>query len=539
MSNRRFKTHCVLASALYLLLFTVIVHQLGCLERAHSVISVHYDVEWSETAPHQMIVHAKITKPVQEKVIWKRIPLTSDTHRRGWIKPIEPEISENQYEFSVKTQNDSNTFTYVYSFLFSTADPVNRFQASQFGNGTVFIQPVDLFCVPENIIDDTVFSVRFINIPAGIAVHTGWKFDDEMFRVDYRELCNSFLMIGKARQHSLTIGKRSIRMVIEDAVPVHLDAVFTESTRKTTQELNRHFSQIGSGQAVCFFRQLDSTESQAMRRGDMIVIGVPRNETGSDEIKKKIAHELVHIYTDTVHNASWFEESVSEYLAWVTLVRSEQISPQSFLNVTAEKLVQSEHNEYDGTLEDALQARNGASGRNYVYSYGFLALLLLDAEIRSTKSYQSLDSFLENLLGSTETLLEDIDDLQDYLVSYSGPKVSDYLDRLAGNRLKIKPELNKLGLSVHIKGHTLLEVRNKSTGQYDRILESDEIVNINGYDVTSRTMKEVLVKLENRIVKVEVERNRQRVLLDMRIIPRYTISANDDYGSIWRRILNS
>ncbi len=446
-------------------------------------------------------------------------------HRRGFIEWIQPTPIRSLREQSAwkMTVPDDGHIEYIHSFLSSKERPESEFRNSRHDSNGLFLQLVDLFCFPEGITETTRFAVELDGFSDPIVT---WASTGNEYHVTPAQLTGSFLFDGTFRRSE---SQTPFTLFVAQSLPDTLDPLIVRSVEQSMGELTRSFPGLRLRNAMIIVIQTDGFSSRAMRRGDMMVLGLPPTIPFDSEARKRLAHECVHFLGDSEHDVAWFEEGVSEYFAWISLCRSRQISVDEFFEAMAEKIMQVR----------VAEISPGAPNRTQlVYSYGMLGTFALDVAIRATPGGHRIEDLLNAAFaeGKREPLTRR--DIVRYLSEMRVPDASDMFDRIASGELDLLPAIDSAGLKLTETDVTMIS--DPEPGQpHDRILETDTVISINKQSLERSQWHQYLRDHLNTRVEVEVERDGRRVIQHHRIIAKVRLEISDTSGdAIWSEIIH-
>ncbi len=484
-----------------------------------------------------MEVHVSSPEFAGDSIRWHRIPVTRLDHDRGWIDFITPHTSKTDPETWITLLSPDLSCVYHYTFYQAGNSTPDFYINSHASHSHLFIQTMDLFCIPENLHPDAQVDITLV-FPDDVTVYTPWLSANSIYSIDTYQLSHSFIVAGAYREKLITISNHSVRLVIDKQRNSTEDGSIGQSLTASFTNLLQTLPAPNFHHLLVIVQSIDGYVSQAMRRGNTIFIGIPESSSWDKEHHKKIAHELVHLFFDTEHDAAWFEESVSEYLAWITLVRSRQISQDDFYQALSEKWIQVTHSEYSGSLTDASDANREKEARNFLYSYGTLIIFAIDIELRTAPNPQTLNDLLNRLMQrSSESLVSEnllFDELTQLLDSSSIKKIKRMID----GKQDILPVFEKAGLTLKETGYTLLDIRQGPRQEYGRILSTDTLISIEYQHLDKKQLQKYLQDHLNQVVTIQLEREGVRIEQKHRIIPKVTLTPTDfRTGAVWNQIL--
>ncbi|MBN1355231.1 hypothetical protein JXA40_03065 [bacterium] len=499
---------------------------------------VDFKVSWDRTNPFEMTVIMTLPAYPGGNLILQRADISGTDHRRGWIEIDSPGSAEPRSNRWNLHYAPGSEIKYTYSFLLAEDDVGRSFRDSRADQDHLFIQSVDLFCFPHGVHGGTRYSVE-IKLPEDFDLFTTWIKRGDTYLVGFDDLTSAFIVAGRFRTKTVKSGKSTVLLAIDNTRSRREDALIAQSLQKSLAGLQRELPIGTPGRFTFIVEKIRGNISRAMRRGNFILLGIPEILPFDMQERKKISHELFHLMTETTHDASWFEESASEYYAWLILVRTGQIRQQEFFRALAEKITQAQYSEYKDSLRSAIFGKGGEAGRNYIYSLGTLGMFALDIELHASGAARGVSEFITRLHGNPDNIPATEAVLLKYLKQYSELEAPRILTDFAAGKLDITRSLKTAGLDLKISGYTLLDVIQDSTGDYGRILPGDNLISIDYRLLDKAAWRRYLAEHVNEVVTVQIERSGKRIEQKHRIIPRYVIEPVDySPGAVWQRILN-
>ena len=497
-----------------------------------------YRVSWNPENPFEIKVALDLLKPISSSINLGRPVLPMTDHRRGWIEFPEQQsrqITPDRWEISP----GSEMIEYTYSFLTAGDESGEVFRSSRATTSCLFLQSVDLFVVPENITPSTRFEVEF-DLPDDFDVHTSWVETNGKYLVDFSELSSAFIVAGCYRNRELTLTGKKVTMAINHSRPPSEDTLIETAITKTYQYLQQNLSPKTAYQIAIIIESIPGNISRAMRRGNSILIGIPDLQPFGENERKKVAHELVHLFGETEHGtASWFEEGVSEYLGWLTLTRTSQISDKAFFDAQALAVTRVQYSPYKDSLKEATKGAGGEDGRNYIYTLGFLGMYALDVQLRSLGLSKDLLGFLNELHRDSAGQPVSSGKLFRTLQVYGNSASYKLLKDIENGRLDIIRYIHLAGLNLNVKNYTLLEIRQGPDQEFQRILPDDTIISVDFQHLDKAGMRQYFASKSGQIVTVQIERNRKRLEQQHRVIENYIVEPqNYSLTSTWYQILH-
>ncbi|GEM_PF-5454791 len=446
-------------------------------------------------------------------------------HRRGfieWIRPIPNRSLREQSAWKL-TVPDDGRIEYIHSFLNTKERPESEFRNSRHDVNGLFLQLVDTFCYPEGIRDTTRFTVELEGFSNPLVT---WGSSGNGYQVTPAQLTGSFLFDGSFRRSE---SQTPFSLFVAQSLPDTMDPLILSSVESSLGELRRCFPALKMSNALIIAIQTDGFSSRAMRRGDMIVLGLPPSIPFDSEARKRLAHECVHFLGDFEHDVAWFEEGVSEYFAWISLCRSRQVSVHEFFDAMAEKIMQVR----------VAENTPGAPNRvQLVYSYGMLSTFALDVAIRAAPGEHRIEDLLDVAFMDTKRELLTRRDILRYLSELHVPDASVMFDRIASGDLDLLSAIRSAGLKLTETDITMIS--DPEPGQpHDRILDSDTIISINNQTLERARWHQFLRDHINDRVEVEVEREGRRMTQHHRIIAKVKIEIDDtSRDAVWAQIIH-
>jgi predicted metalloprotease with PDZ domain len=517
-------------------LVNIIAALSGCC-KTPVIDTVRYEVTWSKEHPFEMQVIMTLPDYPSGDLPIQRAKIPGKDHNRGFVEILSPHRKSAGKDHWIIPFQLGQEIPYLHSFLLSEDPLGGSFRNSRSEPNHIFIQSVDLFCLPQGIHADTQFEVK-MNLPDEYEIFTTWIRRGDIYRIDYEDLTSAFIVAGKFRTQTVTSGKSKVLLVIDINRPKREDKLIADSLGKSLSSLQRQIPIGTPGRFTFVVENIKGNISRAMRRGDFVLLGISDVLPFGQKERKQISHELFHLKTETVHNASWFEESASEYYALITLVQTKQIRQQAFFQAVTEKITQAQYSPYKGSLRSAVAGKGGENGRNYVYSLGMLGMFALDIELHAAGVSRGLSEFLTHLHSKPENIPATEAILRRNLKRYSNSNALQIMEAFADGKVAVSDALTKAGLSLKTSGYTLLDVVQESTGDFGRILPGDTIISIDYQHLEKSKWRQYLKNHVNQIVTVQIERNGSRIEQKHRIIPKYVIEPLDySLDATWQEIL--
>ncbi len=363
--------------------------------------------------------------------------------------------------------------------------PFGAKEAAYVRDDCVFYTGASLFITMLELKNMTV---RF-NVPNGWKVTVPWQEvsgQENTFRVsDAEELVWIGMLVGKHLERKTHVGKLEVTLAIgqdlkpsaglfdqtvKSIVPAYIkiyggEPVFRGSSiNKFVIFANRDPNYEGGG--AVFVRTIS-----------MMLKDLPKKQDGSSTFSWShiIVHEMGHLWNgQSIREAGqefWFNEGVTDYLAYLLEARAGLISRQELLKAFAQK-----YDEYLAVAGKLSMRRAGDDkGNNYdlVYSGGLIASLALDVELRrDTKNVDGLESLLKRMYGEfgiqdKKYALEDILNLANRIAKTNlQPFFKDYIE---GTKIiPLEKYLDSLGLDikrggVSDKSHTTIQNKSKAS----------------------------------------------------------------------------
>jgi hypothetical protein len=498
------------------------------------VSNVNYRVHWQKEKPFELVVEASISGPKPIKVTWMRPLLSEHDHLRGHIEYISTDIEITPEGEASILLSQENHLNYKYTFLMSDSSEKGFFKNSRSDGDYLFVQAQDLFLIPRSSSSTMRFDIEF-DFPDDFHISAGWPEEDGKYFVESpNQLFNSFIVAGKFRNFESNSQNPIFRLAIDDALPQKNDSIIHRSITRSFNSLSKDLAPIDIQAFDISILETKASTSMAMRRGNSIVMGIPKNLGFDLDQKKRIAHEMIHLFLNISDDASWFEEGLSEHLSWLSLIRSGQIDQEEYFQELANAITRLNYLPHPESMQNAIRGLEGEDFQGFAYDVALLGVFSIDATLRS----KDLDYGIENLFINAQS------ENKPYPVSI---KMIDYelrksnfqegreiLKKLASGQCDIIRYLNLAGLQLQTTDYTLLETRQKTTGRYARLLPTDNIISIDNQKLEKDKWNQYIKNNENKDVLVEIERNGERFQQIHKIIPKYSITPKSiDLASIW------
>lgn len=479
---------------------------------------------------HRFEIAVTLQLPPQlagKRIVMQRPWQNPKDHLRGWIEwknplPLKSIHDRTAWRMDVP---QSGTLEYSYSFLRSEQVSESEFRNSRHDMTGLFIQTVDLFCFPEGISHNAHVKISLKGFSDPIV---DWSGEGHEYSVLPQHINDTFLVDGVYRSHVMMAGSLPIRLFISGLLDESMDTPISKSIQASLSELKRSFPTIADRSILIIVLEITGNTSRAMRRGNTVVLGLPRNLPPGAEERKKIAHEFVHLLGDSEHDVAWFEEGVSEYLAWITLCRSHQITVEEFIGAISEKFMQ---------LHTAHSHINPLLNTKLVYIYGMLSVFALDVSLRASDGSYRLEDLLNRAFSEGKHGPLSKRELTGYLTYFNVPKARNLIDSITDGSLDIEGILKRAGLKITESGFTLISDKINENG-FDRILPTDTIISVNNQNLDREKWHQYLRDHVNQSVSVEIERDGVRMIQSHRIISKVAVQVEDSFNqSIWSGIV--
>ncbi len=381
--------------------------------------------------------------------------------------------------------------------------PFGAKEAAYVRDDCAFFVGASLFITMLELKDMTV---RF-NVPDGWKVTVPWQITSDQknaYRVpNAEELVWIGILVGTHLERTTQIGNLEVTLAlgqdlqssaelfdqaVKDVVPAYIEiyggepVVNGSSINKFVIFANRDPNYVGGG--AVFVRTI------SLMLGDL---PTKQGDASTYKWSHIIVHELGHLWNgQSIRETGqeyWFNEGVTDYLAYLLEARVGLISRQGLLDVFAQKY--DEYLAVGGTI--SMRRAGDDKGKNYdlVYSGGLIASLALDVELRTnTKSVHGLECMLKQMyrefgIQDKKYAMEDVLNLANRIAKVElQPFFKDYIE---GTKIiPLATYLHSLGLDLksnEASGKRHSTIQNKSQASQ---AEQDLFQKVTGLSYTTR-----------------------------------------------------